>query len=169
MELEAGKSIIGALAGQAPGGSPLPCLLMADFSLCPHKVDRARSLCLFLPGHQSHHGYPSLMTSSNYLPKFLPPKTIPKTIVLKIRGSACTFLGFPGGSGGKESTCNAGDAASVPGAGRSLGGGNGNPLPYACLENPVGRGAWWATVHGVAKSQTRLSDWAQTCLCLCVF
>ena len=74
MELEAGKSIIRALAGQAPGGSPLPCLLVADFSLCPHKVDRASSLCLFLSGHQSHHGYPSLMTSSNYLPKFLPPK-----------------------------------------------------------------------------------------------
>ena len=43
---------------------------------------------------------------------------------------------------------------SIPGLGRSPGGGNGNPLQYSCLENPMDRGAWWATVHGVAKSQT---------------
>ena len=49
-----------------------------------------------------------------------------------------------------------GDVGSIPGLGRSLGGGNGNPLQYSCLENPMDRGAWWATVHRVAKSQTRL-------------
>ena len=65
--------------------------------------------------------------------------------------------GFPGGSDGKEATCNAGDLASIPGSGRSPGDGNGNPLWYSCLENPVDRGAWRATVHGVVKSQTRLS------------
>ena len=65
--------------------------------------------------------------------------------------------GFPGGSDGKESTCNLGDLGSVPGSGRSPGEGNGNPLQYSCLENPMDR-AWWATVHGVAKSRTRLSD-----------
>ena len=48
------------------------------------------------------------------------------------------------------------DAGSIPGSGRSPGGGNGNPLQYSCLENPMDRGAWWATVHGVSKSQTRL-------------
>ena len=48
---------------------------------------------------------------------------------------------------------------------RSPGGGHSNPLQYSCLENPVDRGAWWATVHGVAKSQTRLSDWARTESC----
>ena len=61
--------------------------------------------------------------------------------------------------GGKESPCNAGatgDGDSIPGLGRSPGGGNGNPHQYSCLENPVDRGAWWATVHGVAKSQTWL-------------
>ena len=65
--------------------------------------------------------------------------------------------GFPGGSDGKESTCNLGDLCSVPGSGRSPEEGNGNPLQYSCLENPMDR-AWWATVHGVAKSRTRLSD-----------
>ena len=62
------------------------------------------------------------------------------------------------GSAGKESACNAGDLDSIPGLARSPGGGHGNPLQYSCLENPMDRGAWWATVHGVAQSQTRLSD-----------
>ena len=53
------------------------------------------------------------------------------------------------------------DEGSIPGSGRSPGGGNGNPLQYSCLENPMDRGAWWATVHGVTESQTRLSDLAQ--------
>ena len=53
-----------------------------------------------------------------------------------------------------ESSCNAGDLDSIPGLGRSPGEGNGNPLQYSCLENPMDRGAWWATVHGVAKNQT---------------
>ena len=66
--------------------------------------------------------------------------------------------GFPGGSEVKASACNAGDPGSIPGLGRSPGEGNGNPLQYSCLENPMDRESWWATVHGVAKSQTRLSD-----------
>ena len=65
---------------------------------------------------------------------------------------------FPGGSEGKASACNVGDPGSIPGLGTSPGEGNGNPLQYSCLENPVDGGAWWATVHGVAKSWTRLSD-----------
>ena len=65
--------------------------------------------------------------------------------------------GFSGGSDGKESACNAGDPGSIPGLGRSPGEGKGNPLQYSCLENPMDREDWWATVHGVAKSQTRLS------------
>ena len=62
-----------------------------------------------------------------------------------------------GGSEFKASACNAGDLGSIPGLGRSPGEGNGNPLQYSCLENPMDRGAWWATVHGIAKSRTRLS------------
>ena len=58
----------------------------------------------------------------------------------------------------KNPPASAGDIGSIPGLGRSPGEGNGNPLPYSRLENPTDRGAWWATVHGVAKSQTRVSD-----------
>ena len=68
------------------------------------------------------------------------------------------FLVVPGGSEGKASACNVGDPGFIPGLGRSPGEGNGNPLQYSCLENPMDGEAWWATVHGVAKSQTRLSD-----------
>ena len=57
-----------------------------------------------------------------------------------------------------ESACNVGNTASIPGSGRHPGEGNGNPLQYSCLENPVDRGAWQATVHGVAKSRTRLMN-----------
>ena len=66
--------------------------------------------------------------------------------------------GFPGGSNGKESACSAEDLGSIPWSGRSPGEGNGYPLQYSCLENAMDRGAWWATVNGVTKSQTRLSD-----------
>ena len=64
----------------------------------------------------------------------------------------------PGGSKVKASACNVGDLDSIPGLGRSPGEGNSNPLQYSCLENPMDGGAWWATVHGVVKSRTRLSD-----------
>ena len=63
-------------------------------------------------------------------------------------------MGFPGGSVGKASACNTGDLGSIPGSGRSLGEGNDNPFQYSCLENPMNRGAWWATVHEVANSWT---------------
>ena len=61
-----------------------------------------------------------------------------------------------GSSEVKASACNVGDLGSIPGSERSTGEGNGNPLQYSCLENPMDRGAWWATVHGVAKSRTQL-------------
>ena len=67
-------------------------------------------------------------------------------------------LGFPGGSEVKASACSVGDSGSIPELGRSPGEGNGNPLQYSCLENPMDGGAWWATVQEVAKSWTRLSD-----------
>ena len=69
-------------------------------------------------------------------------------------------MGFPDGSAGKESACNAGDTGdvgSIPGSGRSPEEGNGNLLQYSCLENPMDRGAWWATVQRVAKSWKKLS------------
>ena len=67
-------------------------------------------------------------------------------------------LSFPSGTDGKESACNVGDLGLIHGLGRSPGGEHGNPLQYSCLEIPLDRGAWQATVHGVKKSQTRLSD-----------
>ena len=73
--------------------------------------------------------------------------------------------GFSGGSMVKNLSASAGDPrnwGSISGSGRSPRGGNGNPLQYSCLENPTDRGAWWATVHGVAKSQTQLSNWTCT-------
>ena len=75
------------------------------------------------------------------------------------------FLGFPCGSAGKESACNAGDLDSIPGLGRSPGEGNGNTLQYSCLENSMDRGAWWATtVHGFTKSWTLLSTHRLLCI-----
>ena len=82
-------------------------------------------------------------------------------------------MGFPGGSVVKIPPANAGDVGSIPGWGRSPGGGHGNPLQYSCLENPMDRGAWWATVHRVAKrhdgvteqQQQKLEDGHKKCIC----
>ena len=88
----------------------------------------------------------------------------------------CSSVYFPGGSDGKASAYNVGDPESIPGSGRSPGEGNGNPLQYSCLENPMDRGAWQAmdshgqepdrnlTVHGVSNSWTQLSDFTFTLL-----
>ena len=64
------------------------------------------------------------------------------------------YLGLPWWLSGKETACSEGDLGSILGSGRSPGEGNGNPLQYSCLENPMDRGAWWVTVHGVTKSWT---------------
>ena len=69
-------------------------------------------------------------------------------------------MGFSDSSDGKESAYNAGDLGLIPGSGRSPSEGNGNPLQYSCLENPVERGAWWATVYRVTKSQARLKQFS---------
>ena len=68
------------------------------------------------------------------------------------------YQGFPCGLSGKDSACNAGDQGLILGSGRFPGEGNGNPLQYSCLENLMDRGAWWVAVHGVTKSQARLSE-----------
>ena len=81
-------------------------------------------------------------------------------IPIEIYFYLCTT--FPGGSDGKASAYNEGHLGSIPGSGRSPGEGNGNPLQCSCLENPMDGGAWLATVHGVAKSQTRLSNFTVT-------
>ena len=72
--------------------------------------------------------------------------------------SVDSLLGFRGGSDDKESVCNAGDLGLILGSGRFPGEGNGNLLQNSCLKNSMERGAWWATVHGLTKSWTQLSD-----------
>ena len=74
-------------------------------------------------------------------------------LIKVLLGTANTPLGLLGGSVTKESTCNAEHLHSIPESGRPLGEENGNPLQYSCLENPMDRGAWWATVHRVAKNR----------------
>ena len=74
-----------------------------------------------------------------------------KDLSATIRNSS---MGFPGGSESKESACNAGDLGSILELGRYPGEGNGKPIQYSCLENPMDRGAWWAAVHWVAQSWT---------------
>ena len=77
------------------------------------------------------------------------------------------IVGLPGGSGGKESTCNAGDQGLIPGLGRSPGEGNGNPPQYSCLENSMDRGTWRATAHVVTVSRLQLSDCHSLSIKLC--
>ena len=78
-------------------------------------------------------------------------ESLPERVVLADNDRSLVNKGFPGGSAVKNLPDNVGDMVSIPGSGRSPGEGNGNPLQYSCLENPMGRGAWWATVHRVAK------------------
>ena len=78
--------------------------------------------------------------------------------LLKLLGFFKLSMGFAGGSEVKATACNVGDLSSIPGSGRSPEEGNVNPLQYSCLENLMDGGAWSATVHRVAKRQTRLSD-----------
>ena len=77
-----------------------------------------------------------------------------QSIYLRLLSTVNYFspLGFPGSSDSRESACNEGDLGSISVSGRLSGGGHGNPLQHSCLENPMDRRAWWATVHGVAKS-----------------
>ena len=83
-------------------------------------------------------------------------------IISKIMVYHGSSSGLPQWLISKESACKAGDSGSTRGSERSPGEGNGNPLKYSCLENPMDGGAWWAAVHVVAKSRTRLSDFTLT-------
>ena len=98
-----------------------------------------------------------------YLPVFFPPLpdfcfsdsfTGFSSAICSLDAGNGQDFGFPGGSDGKESASNEGDLGSSPGLGRSPGEENGYPLQYGCLENSTDRGAWWTTVHGVAKLDT---------------
>ena len=101
-------------------------------------------LCGRILYHLSHQGSPRILewVAKLYLGILYHPRLV--------------FLGFPGDSDGKESACNAEDLSLIPGSGRSPGEGNGYPVQCSFLENSMDRGAWWDTIHKVAKSQTRL-------------
>ena len=92
---------------------------------------------------------PTLLSARGSL---LPPRAAHLHQAIAAIHTACNY--FPGGSDGKESACNAADPGLIPRSGRFPAGGHGNPLQYPCLENPMDRGAWWATVLGAAKSGT---------------
>ena len=96
---------------------------------------------------------------SGFIPFFLSPSFTSSSSVLSWQH---IYMGFPGGSAGKESACNVGDLDLIPGLGRCPGEGKGYPLQYSCLKNPMDGGAWWGTVLGVAKSRTQLSDFTFT-------
>ena len=98
---------------------------------------------------------PVTITAVLPLPAVIPSTTIPSTAIAIAAYYYCIWLSR--WLSGKESTCHAGDAGAVPGLGRSPGEGNGNPLQYSCLGNPMDRGGWWATVQEVTKSRTGLS------------
>ena len=95
-----------------------------------------------------------------------PPHTLSCVSPPSVCSWVISFCNKPGGSGNRESVCYARDLGLIPGSRRSPEEWNGNPLQYSCLKNHMDRGAWWATVHGLEKSQTRLSD--SVCVCVCV-
>ena len=116
-----------------------------------------------IPLPQRHY-HPIVQKFAVYLIAGAPSRRLRSTqtriepkVVLSV---ALQNLGFPGGSEVKVSACNAGHLSSIPGSGRSPGEGNGNPLQYSCLENPMDGGAWWTTVPGATKSRTRLRDFS---------
>ena len=78
-------------------------------------------------------------------------KVLDMSYHLQIIRASSSNNSFPGGAEVKVSACNVGDLGSIPGSGRCPGEGNGNPLQYPCLENPMDGGAWWATVHGLQR------------------
>ena len=123
---------------------PVGALLVLLSPFNPSSKAQLRGSLLLL------HGVSSVTSNSAQDSIFYSPVQAGKLFL----GPALT--GFSGGSDGKVSACNAGDPGSIPGLGRSPGEGNGNPLQYSCLENPMDRGAWWATV----QSRTRLSDFS---------
>ena len=155
--LEAGKFEIKVRQGRLLVKCRLICLLMVSSS------GREKGTCL-LHGISNPSvppwGPPSL---PDYLPKASPANTITwwgkRQLKFQHMNLEWRTAGLPGGSDGKESAYHSGDLGSISRTGRSPGGGSGYPLQYSCLENPMDREAWWATVRGVAKSRTHLSDW----------
>ena len=126
-------------------------------------MDLSSLLCCFTHHHDFQQTIKHFLASLSYQEKEVLRSLFPKLpssstkLTCQQLSSGLGYEGlfyswnFSGGSAVKNPSANAGDAGSIPGLGRSPGEGHGNPLQYSCLENPMGQGAWWATVHGVAK------------------
>ena len=139
--------------GHSDGGA---ALLMASLGASPQLSGVMNILTMF----------PEMFFLAHCSASHPPPQTPPTRCCVSHRAShllavhiawlwhCIPSMGFPGGSDSKESTCNAGDLGSIPGLGRSPGGGHGNPLQHSCLENPTDRGAWQAALQGVTESDT---------------
>ena len=106
----------------------------------------------------THHSLPSHdMSTKHILKRIVRYHIFSEYFLYRYVPNIIWDISFPGGSDGKASACCVGDPGSIPGLGRSSGEGNGNPLQYSCLENPMDQGAWWAMVHRVSKSRTQLT------------
>ena len=140
-----------------------PLKQFSRFGFCHFSGDKIQSFTQIFNRRELRRSKPVLVKSQPYLsfPQFIER---PLVLVESVASHMAVFLnhllmivglqGFPDGSHIEESTCNVGDLRWIPRLGISPRGGHGNPLQYFCLENPMGRGAWWATVHGVARSPT---------------
>ena len=102
-----------------------------------------------------------LILPHHYRRQISPSKLCSGRPLLAIRFKSDYSMGFPGGSVVNNLPAKVGDTGSMPGSRKLSGEENGHPLQYSSPENPADKGAWWATAHGLAKSQTQLSDWAQ--------
>ena len=120
------------------------------FNACRHCSNKGYSF-----GYETFLLHTLLINCCMIISHFVTNHLTHKSVNFKFIYNKQHAQGFPGGSDGKESACNAGDArdmGSFPGLGRSLGGGHGSPLQYSCLKNPMDKGAWLGTIHGIAKS-----------------
>ena len=146
------------------GGDGIPADLLKILKDAAAKV--LHSICQQIwklsNGHRTGKSQFSFQSQRRAMPKNVQTTSQLHSFHMLARLSSKSFKGFPGGSEDKASASNAGDPSWIPGLGRSPGEGNGNPLQYSCLENPMDRGALWATVHGVTKSRTRLSNFTFT-------
>ena len=135
------------------------CSVMS-VSLQPHGLQLARLLCLWdSPCKNTGVGCHALLQGIFLMQGSNPGLPHCRRILYQMSHQGSPGLGIrPYYSNGRESACNTRDPGSISGSRRSPEGGHGSPLQYSCLENPMDRGAWWATVHGVAKSQTRLRN-----------
>ena len=133
---------------------------LRDTSVTPRKQKTRRKDMKLLCAVRAHQREKCDSKNLTLPTKWSRPKLLIGNIYKKIIRNI-----YPGGSEGKSSACNVGDSGSIPGSGRSPGGGNGHPLQHSFLENPMDGGAWWTTVHRVTKSQTQLSDFTSLHKC----